>query len=248
MSQHSNVGRVPYDLPQILPRDGTWSDASSVPGRRAGNHYEAFVRQRLTGCHKKQDGARFSADLDNGQCQVLNGLWTQAMTISEESTRQLWEHLKPEEQKAVAGPHSAEADIIITEAKMNVIELLGSKAEVLLGPESMPAGTIVEVTVNAALFYIKCHQLERLLMLAEKSSGNAPPAAALVVNKKPIKCAGQWSRAIEMFPTLSRLHNDAHFSLVYCPHGLNYEEYEDMRSSKDAEISSKDAEISSKDA
>ena len=137
MSQHSNVGRVPYDLPQILPRDGTWSDASSVPGRRAGNHYEAFVRQRLTGCHKKQDGARFSADLDNGQCQVLNGLWTQAMTISEESTRQLWEHLKPEEQKAVAGPHSAEADIIITEAKMNVIELLGSKAEVLLGPESL---------------------------------------------------------------------------------------------------------------
>ena len=47
----------------------------------------------------------------------------------------------------------------------------------------------------------------------------------------------------------SRLHNDGHFSLVYCPHGLNYDEYEDMRCSKDAEIedmrNSKDAEISS---
>ena len=136
MSQHSNVGRVPHGLPQILPRDGTWSDASSVPGRRAGNHYEAFVRQRLTGCHKKQDAARFTADLGERQCHLLNDLWTQAMTISKESTQQLWERMKPDEQKAVAGPHSAEADII-TEAKMNVKELLGSKAEVLLGPESL---------------------------------------------------------------------------------------------------------------
>ena len=134
MSQHSS--RVPHGLPKILAREGTWSDASSVPGRRAGNHYEAFVRQRLTGCHEKQDTARFIAHLGDGQCHVLNDLWTQAMTISKESTQQLREHLKPGEQKAVAGLHSAEADII-TEAKMNVKERLGSKAEVLLGPESL---------------------------------------------------------------------------------------------------------------
>ena len=67
---------------------------------------------------------------------MLNDLWTQAMTISRESTQRLWDRLKPDEQEAVAGRHSAEADII-TEAEMNVKELLGSKAEVLLGPESL---------------------------------------------------------------------------------------------------------------
>lgn len=136
MSQHSNVGRVPHGLPRILPRDGSWSDASSVPGRRAGDHYEAFVRERLTGSYEKQDAARFVADLGGEQCRMLNELWTQAMTISEESTERLWDLLKPDERQAVAGRHSAVADII-TEAEVNVKELLGSKAEVLLGPESL---------------------------------------------------------------------------------------------------------------
>ncbi|OLP93357.1 hypothetical protein AK812_SmicGene24757 [Symbiodinium microadriaticum] len=133
MSQHSNVGRVPHGLPRILLRDGSWSDASSVPGRRAGDHYEAFVRERLTGSYEKQDAARFVADLGGEQCRMLNELWTQAMTISEESTERLWDLLKPDERQAVAGRHSAVADII-TEAEVNVKELLGSKAEVLLGP------------------------------------------------------------------------------------------------------------------
>ena len=123
-------------LPRILPRDGNWSDASSVPGRRAGDHYEAFVRERLTGSDEKQDAARFIAVLGDRQCQMLNELWRQAMTISEESTERLWDLLKPDEKKAVAGRHSAVAGII-TEAKVNVKELLGSKAEVLLGPESL---------------------------------------------------------------------------------------------------------------
>ena len=35
---------------------------------------------------------------------------------------------------------------------------------------SVPAGSIVEVTVIAALFYVKCHQLERLLMIEEANS------------------------------------------------------------------------------
>ncbi|OLP95197.1 putative ATP-dependent RNA helicase ddx42 [Symbiodinium microadriaticum] len=103
-----------------------------LDGRRAGDHYEAFVRERLTGSYEKQDAARFVADLGGEQCRMLNELWTQAMTISEESTERLWDLLKPDERQAVAGRHSAVADII-TEAEVNVKELLGSKAEVLLG-------------------------------------------------------------------------------------------------------------------
>ncbi|OLP86335.1 hypothetical protein AK812_SmicGene32572 [Symbiodinium microadriaticum] len=104
----------------------------TASGRRAGDHYEAFVRERLTGSYEKQDAARFVADLGGEQCRMLNELWKQAMTISEESTERLWDLLKPDERQAVAGRHSAVADII-TEAEVNVKELLGSKAEVLLG-------------------------------------------------------------------------------------------------------------------
>ena len=204
------------DWPRIRPRDGTdlWSDASNLSGDKVGKDYEQLVRGKLLGESGQQDDRdiEVSAYLQEQECRLLMNLWREAFRASQES----WE-TNHEPQYRFNRPITTKTDVRLTR-RINIPERLGIGAEVLCGNPRLPARTIVETSVNGARFFMKCFQLDKFLMLA---TPEAVPAAALVINKKPIDCCGMWSRAIQKFPHLHELHQQGRFCVVYWPHSLS---------------------------
>ena len=229
--------------PIIKPRGGggNWSDNSSIPGRKSGNDYEEWVREKLTGSKRKQDTARTTATLDDESVRVLETLELVANKVSKESVgKNLWDKLfqhKGTETKAKKEAH-AEADIVLNQ-DTDLVQSLGEGAELLYGKQTVRAGAIVEVSVHGALFYMKCLQLERYLTIYKAQKATLPPAAVLVINKKPIECSSAWLHAITKFSKLNKVG----FSLVYCPHSLHIQAVQSKIQAYQSEIQAYQSEI-----
>ena len=230
------------DWPTICPRDGTalWSDSSdssSLPGRVAGEDYENCVRFRLTGSERKQDAARVKAWLKEDQIMSLRELEQEAAEASKKNVgRKLQQGLFGTTKESQAGSNYrvAEADAVLEEEK-DLVQSLGEGAELLHGSGSAPAHTVVEATNHGALFYRKCFQLEKYLTM-RAAVDCLPPAAVLVINKKPIRCSEEWLQAINKFPVLK----DLPFSILYFPHSLNITQHQQRIAEKDQMIAEKD--------
>ena len=224
-------------------RDGTalWSDSSSLPGRVAGEDYEQCVRLRLTGSDRKQDAARVEAELEKDQIKSLRELEQEAAEASKKNVgSQLQEPLFGT-TKAGSNYRVAEADAVLEEEK-DLVQSLGEGAELLHGSGSAPAGTVVEATNHDAFFYRKCFQLEKYLTM-RAAVDCLPPAAVLVINKKPVRCSEEWLQAIDKFPVLK----DLPFSILYFPHSLNIAQHqqriERLIAEKDEMIAERDEMI-----
>ena len=237
------------DWPTIYPRDGTarWSDSSdssSLPGRVAGEDYENCVRFRLTGSERKQDAARVEAWLKEDQIMSLRELEQEAAEASKKNVGwKLQERLFGTTKESQAGSNYrvAEADAVLEEEK-DLVQSLGEGAELLHGSGSAPAHTVVEATNHGALFYRKCFQLEKYLTM-RTAVDCLPPAAVLVINKKPMRCSEEWLQAINKFPVLK----DLPFSILYFPHSLNITQHQQRIAEKDETIAEKDETIAEKD-
>ncbi|CAJ1408840.1 unnamed protein product [Effrenium voratum] len=207
--------------PKVRPRGGgKWSDASSIPGRISANDYEKFVRERLSGSQLQQSEATITAHLSQDACEALNKLKRQSERASAESLGGLWTKLY---SSTTANDTPAEATAVtdvVVNAERDLLQSLGENSQLLFGNRVVPEGTVVECTVVAALFFMKCHQLERFLTLAAEAERSVP-AVAMVVNKLPIECAEEWVNAIQHYPFLKRKYAQGFFSLVYVPHTLN---------------------------
>ena len=134
-------------------------------------------------------------------------------------------------KKAKKKAHSAQADIVLDQ-DTDLVQSLGEGAELLYGQQTVRAGAIVEVSVHGALFYMKCLQLERYLTIYKAQTATFPPAAVLVINKKPIECSSEWLDAITKFSKL----NEVGFSPVYCPHSLHIQAFQSKIQAYQSEI------------
>lgn len=81
-------------------------------------------------------------------------------------------------------------------------------------------------------------QLEKYLTICD-AANCLPPAAVLVINKKPIWCSEEWLQAINKFPVLKNVS----FSIVYFPHSLNIAQHQQRIAEKDEMIAEKDKRI-----
>jgi hypothetical protein len=140
------------------------------------------------------------------------------------------------ESQAGSNYRVAEADAVLEEEK-DLVQSLGEGAELLHGSGSAPAHTVVEATNHGALFYHKCFQLEKYLTM-RVAVDCLPPAAVLVINKKPIRCSEEWLQAINKFPVLK----DLPFSILYFPHSLNITQHQQRIAEKDQMIAEMIAE------
>ena len=251
------------DWPQIQPRmqpnnpcdnADQWSEATSLPGQAAGDDYERSVRLRLFGNDEAQDDdvRTVSARLNAEDCRRLAQLWFNAFTASEESNgnAKLFALFFPRasnpppqlvpEQRA-----SAVTDVWLHE-RTDVLARLGVGGECLFGNPDLPRGSIVEVSVNGARFYMKCYQIEKFLTLAQ-SMGRRVGGAALIINKKPIECYSRWGEALKKFPLLHHLQDNNSFCLLYWPHSVSMIRFQDALKDKDNELKDKDDELKDKD-
>ena len=229
------------DWPTICPRDGTakWSDNSSLPGLVVGEDYENCVRFRLTGSERKQDAARVEAWLEEDQIMSLRELEQEAAEASKKNVGwKLQQRLFGTTKESQAGSNYrvAEADAVLEEEK-DLVQSLGEGAELLHGSGSAPAHTVVEAANHGALFYRKCFQLEKYLTM-RVAVDCLPPAAVLVINKKPIRCSEEWLQAINKFPVLK----DLPFSILYFPHSLNITQHQQRIAEKDQMVAEMIAE------
>ncbi|CAE7575102.1 unnamed protein product [Symbiodinium sp. CCMP2592] len=227
-----------------------WSDWSSLPGRLSGNDYENHIRELLTGSCKDQGDKRMEqAKLSEALQRKLQNLKCEAVENAREHTGEaLWKRLFGENDFNDGQTGKASVEIVMAEDK-DVLQCLGAGAEMLLGDAALPTGTVVEVTVQGPLFYVKCFQLEKYLTIcALQTPPKVPPAALLVINRKPIECRDDWMNAVEKFPNLQTLAQQGNFRIAYCPHSVHHAQYRQKMVEKDEIIVEKDEIIAQKDA
>ena len=204
-----------------------WSEATSLPRGHAGKDYERAVRIKLLGDPEPQEerDLKVSVPLQKEQCEQLMTLWDNAMKASRDSVgERLWQSFFPEKENIRPQFSESHAIETVTDIRlpqgMDLLKSLGECAECLFGNPMLPSDSIVEVTVNGARFFMKCFQVEKFLTVAKQSHQDVP-GAAIIINKKPIDCHGQWEDAIRNCPHLSELHQDGKFCLLYWPHAIS---------------------------
>ncbi|CAJ1330625.1 unnamed protein product [Effrenium voratum] len=203
-------------------RTGEWREGVRVcwvdeAGRQSGDDYERYIRELLTGSRGDQ------ADKRKAQAELLK---SKAIENARRNTGQeLWKRLYGNNQGNDRQTGCASVDIVMEEDK-DLLQCLGAGAEMLFGVATLPAGTVLEVTVHGASFYVRCFQLEKFLTIcASQNSMAMPPAAALAVNRKPIECREEWMEAIKQFPKLLALADQGNLRIAYCPHSVHHAEY-----------------------
>ena len=147
----------------VCPRGGgpMWGDKSSLPGRQSGDDYKRYIRELLTGSRGDQaDKRKVQAELTETQREALNELKSKAIENNRRHTGQeLWKRLYGNNQGNDRQTGCASVDIVMEEDK-DLLQCLGAGAEMLFGVATLPAGTVLEVTVHGALFYVKCFSLK----------------------------------------------------------------------------------------
>jgi len=210
------------------PRDGSeWSDAASLAGSAAGHHFEKEVQDKLKGTSRK-----VSVQLSEAQICELQGLYEKAEKRSEYSVGRAWATINNGYKKPCFKGPEAQVDVV-TKEKCNMREQLGKAAAVLLGPEEVPEGAVVECCVLSALLLVKSVQLERFVLMYE-AGGQSVPHAVIVLNRKPFELAEGWPDFLSTFTALRRLNCEDKLTLVHWPHAVAVAQYQEALEAAEA--------------
>lgn len=123
-----------------LKEGDQWSDASSLGGSIAGNHYEENVRDKL-GAESREVKAALTTD----QQSNLLRLHYAAMEASKMAVGDPWIQISSRYVPPKFDGETAQIDAVTT-VECN-LRSWGPAASVLFGPSELPAGTIVECSV-----------------------------------------------------------------------------------------------------
>jgi len=210
------------------PRDGSeWSDAASLAGSAAGHHFEKEVQDKLKGTSRK-----VSVQLSEAQICELQRLYEKAEKRSEYSVGRAWATINNGYKKPCFTGQEAQVDVV-TKEKCNLREQLGKAAAVLLGPEEVPEGAVVECCVLSALLLVKSVQLERFVRMYE-AGGQSVPHAVIVLNRKPFELAEGWPDFLSTFTALRRLNCEDKLTLVHWPHAVAVAQYQEALEAAEA--------------
>ena len=201
-------------------RDGSraWSDASSMQGRVAGQHYENKVGRSLS--LEKPESIKTKAATDKIRHQ-----WKQMDERVRDITRDILGQticdriLGSKEKTPSSGDKyrnqtsAAQADLEGKVEEFKLTERLGPSAELVRGPDEIKGSVVVEVSIMSALLLVKFSQLERYLHIRCLAKKEDVKHCVIILNRKPI---GIFEETIpwQLFPNLSKKKKQLQCSLL----------------------------------